>query len=284
MGNKSGSETVTTGEDPVVPGPVKVGRSKPTKSLPTDRLSFEKQKFTLRAVAKASLSVDRGAVSNTDVSKYADIAPNSVSNCNNFWLDAGLIVRDGLKIRPVDAVFEYDQAAEWTPEIAFNKLAPVLGASWFGKAMLTKLAMKDISISDALVFLAQECNAPIEYKGQVSLLLDYLQAAGLITMDGSTVSMVKRGDTPPPTPAPTVAPLNPAGTSSTGSTEGRRHVQHGMRRVTIALPTHDDVTIEFPDALDSDDWILVADQLATYIKRWKQWQATAALKEATKDE
>ncbi len=264
----------------------KAGRPKPTKNLPTDRVSFEKQKLILRAVVKASLAVDRGGVSNNDVARYAGVTPSSVSNCNGFWVDAGLLIRDGIKLRPVDALFDYDQAAEWMPETAFTKVAGVLAGSWFGKAMLTKLAIKPTSLSDALAFLAQECSAHIDYKPQLTVVLDYLADAGLIIIDGSTVTKAPmNADTPPPTPtpAPTVAPLNGAGTSNTGHAE-RERMRQGMRRITIALPTHDDVTIEFPEALDADDWILVANQLATYIKRWKRLQSTAALKEETKDE
>lgn len=260
----------------------KSGKSKPTKALPTDRMSFEKQQLTLRAVAKASLAVDRGGVSNTEVAKYAGIAPTSVSNCNSFWIDAGLLSREGIKMRPVNAIFEYDQAAEWTPEIAFTKLAPVLAASWFGKAMLTKLAIKPTTVNEALVFLAQECAAPLEYKPQLSMLLDYLGAAGLIVFDGNTVAKGGARIEPPAPPPGTLTPP-PAAMQPLVAPE-RKPAAEGMKRITIALPDKENVSIELPEGFDADDWILVADHLAGYIKRWKKYHTPKLLKDATDDQ
>lgn len=259
----------------------KAARVKPIKSLPTERISFEKQLVILRAFAKAS-GPDRVGVSNSDVARYAEIGAASISLGNAFWTESGLLVRDGIKMRPVEAVFNFDQAAEWTPEQAATKLAEPLAASWFGKAMLTKLSMKPCSINEALTFLAQECRASTDYKPQLKTLLDYLQAAGLISIDGSTVAKTAiRAEVhqPPPPPPP------PADNLDQGA-NGRKAaaVNPNVKRITIALPDKDDVTIELPEDFDADDWILVADHLAGYIKRWKKFQSTHALKEATQDE
>ena len=256
----------------------KTARVKPIKSLPTERISFEKQLVTLRAFAKAS-GPDRVGVSNNDVARYADIGASSVSLGNAFWTEAGLLIKEGNKMRPVEAVFNFDQASEWTPEQAATKLAEPLAASWFGKAMLTKLAMKPCSVNDALVFLAQECRASTDYKPQLKTLLDYLQAAGLISIDGTTVSKTAvRADMPPPPPPP--------GKDPEPGVNGRKadYVNPNAKRITIALPDKDDVTIELPENFDADDWILVADHLAGYIKRWKKFQSTPALKKETQDE
>ena len=177
---------------------LKANKPKPTRSLPTDRVGLEKQFVILRAYAKASAAVDRAAVSNNDVSRYADIGSSSISVCNPFWNDCGLLVREGLKQRPVEAVFEYDQSADWNAERAATKLAGVLASSWFGKAMLTKLALKQSNLSDCIEFLAEECRAPVEYKDQIRLLIDYLTAAGLIVVDGTTVT--KSSTSAPPLP------------------------------------------------------------------------------------
>lgn len=261
----------------------KAARVKPLKSLPTDRLSFDKQLITLRAFAKAS-GPDRAWVSNNDVARYADIGAASVSLGNSFWTEAGLLIREGNKLRPIEAVFNFDQAAEWTPELAANKLAEPLAISWFGRAMLTKLAMKPCSVNEALIFLAQECRASTDYKTQLKMLLDYLQAAGLITNDGTTITKTAvRTDAPPPPPSQSsVSPAdNPDQTMSRGD---RVIIKPGAKRITIALPDKDDVMIEIPEDFDADDWILVADHLAGYIKRWKKFQSTPALKDATKDD
>ncbi|SEK07252.1 MULTISPECIES: hypothetical protein [unclassified Variovorax] len=177
-------------------GPVldqKVSKSKPIKNLPTDRVSKDTQFGILRAYAKASEEQGRGAVSNNDVGRFANISASSISTCNPFWNDAGLLVREGIKQRPVDAVFSFDQAAEWGNDRPASKLAQILAASWFGKPLLARLSLKPTTVNEALAFLAEECKASLEYKPQVQLLLDYLEMAGLITVDGSMVSKVARG-------------------------------------------------------------------------------------------
>ena len=70
--------------------------------------------------------------------RQAGISASSISNCNPFWNDAGLLVREGIKQRPIDAVIAYDQAVEWQADRPGAKLATALAASWFGKALLAK--------------------------------------------------------------------------------------------------------------------------------------------------
>lgn len=177
----------------VVAAEQKPAKNKPTKNLPTDRVSKETQFSILRAYAKASEEQGRGAVSNNDVNRFANISASSISTCNPFWNDAGLLVREGIKQRPVDAVFSYDQAAEWGNDRPASKLAPILATSWFGKPLLARLSLKAASVNEALAFLAEECKAPLEYKPQIQLLLDYLETVGLISIDGSLVSKAARG-------------------------------------------------------------------------------------------
>jgi hypothetical protein len=252
---------------------VKSVRPKPSKSLPTDRLTREKQFHILRAVAKASLAADRGAVSNNDVSRYADTAASSVSLCNAFWVDVGLVIRDGVKVRPAEAVFEYDQAAEWTPDTAATKLAPILAASWCGKAMLTKLAIKSSSMNDALVFLAQECNASPEYKPQLTLALEYLQAAGLIVIDGTTVSKGARLDSNPPPPPPPPPPDLGDEKFTNGGGEVPKVAPKGTKRFAIPIPDKADAVIFLPEEMDGEDWEMVSEFLTKYVKRWKQFDS-----------
>jgi hypothetical protein len=256
-------------------------RQKPTKTLPTDRLSFDKQTLILRGIVKASLAADRGSISNSDAAQYADVAPSSVSLCNAFFSDCGLTIREGVKIRPADVVFEFDTAAQWEPDTAAHKLSPVIANTWFAKAILTKLALKpSIPTTEALSFLAQQCNAPLDYKPQLAMLLEYLSASGLIVLEGALVSVATRGVTPAPSqnqePAPVIhrsveisqvsVPLSSA------------------KRITIALPDKDDVVIEIPQDFEADDWILVADQLVGYIKRWKKFATTKELRGATQED
>lgn len=277
MANEQHPENGATDEAPTTEA--KSFRQKPTKTLPTDRLSFDKQMLILRGIVKASLAADRGAVANGDAAQYADVAPSSVSLCNAFFGDCGLTVREGTKIRPADVVYEFDTAMQWEPETAAHKLAPVISNTWFAKAIMTKLALKSsIPTAEALAFLAQQCSAPLEYKPQLTVLLEYLNACGLITLDGASITMGKRSAPAAPTPAPAPAAEKPSEIPPAPLPSSR------MKRITITLPDKDSVLIEIPENFDADDWVLVADQLVGYIKRWKRFAATQALKDATQED
>jgi hypothetical protein len=277
MANEQHPENGATDEAPTTEA--KSFRQKPTKTLPTDRLSFEKQMLILRGIVKASLSNDRGAVANNDAAQYADVAASSVSLCNAFFVDCGLTVREGIKIRPADVVYEFDTAAQWEPETAAHKLAPVISTTWFAKAIMTKLALKpSIPTAEALAFLAQQCNAPLEYKPQLTVLLEYLNACGLIHLDGASITLGKRAAPAAPIPAPPPAAEKPAEIPPAPVPSSR------TKRITIALPDKDSVLIEIPENFDADDWVLVADQLVGYIKRWKKFAVTPSLKAATQED
>jgi hypothetical protein len=74
--------------------PAKLSKSKPHRALPTDRVGFEKQLAILRAYAAAS-GPERKAVSNEEVGAIVPIHKNTVSICNPFFVDTGLLTREG---------------------------------------------------------------------------------------------------------------------------------------------------------------------------------------------
>jgi hypothetical protein len=248
----------------------KVGRSKPTKSLPTERISVEKQLHVLRGYAKASKAVERGAVSNNDVARYADMSPSSVSICNPFWNEIGLVVREGMKQRPTDVVFEFDQAFDWNKERAPGKLATVFMDSWIGRALMPKLSMKSASVDDVLEFLAEECSAPVDYRDGVRLLLDYMVAVGLVFIENNLVSKNTTMEaavadaTPPIKPdAPDVLKTIPF------------ELPKNVKRFAIPIPDKEDAVITLPENLDEEDWEMVEIFLKKYVERWKGFGASA---------
>lgn len=269
---------------------MRVGKARPTRNLPTDRVSRDSQLLVLRAYAKASDEQARAAVSNADVARFATIGASSVSLCNPFFNEAGLLVREGLKQRPVDAVFAYDQAVEWGADAPGSKLAPVLANSWFGKALLAKLSLKPISRNEALVFLADECRAAADYRSQIDQLIDYLELADLIVVDGNMVSKAQQAgqslQAAHDEGGGQVSPL--AGSLEVPLTAQRPSQEIGAssatRRIAIALPNHEQVLIVIPEAFEMDDWVMVAEQLATYIRRWKKWKPTKSLIDAINDD
>jgi hypothetical protein len=275
------AEALAQPQEPPVPATVRASRSKPTRSLPTDRVSFEKQLVVLRAYAKASAAADGQPVSNADVAKYADVHPGSISSCNQFWNDVGLLAREGNKNRPDDAVVEFDQAAEWSPDKAGFKLARVLESAWFAQALGRKLALRSsISRSEAVEFLAEEARAGKEYRLHLEILLDYLRVAGLIVADGTIVSRPARVEEDAQQRA--AASLHKGPTEESRS-PGRPNADADalVERFSIPLPGKGSVAIEMPKDLDHDDWVMLSSMLAQYIRRWKKFKTPKELADAT---
>ena len=245
---------------PAQPGVVGI-KSKPTKALPTDRMSFEKQLRVLRAYPAAS-GPEQVATSNAEVGKVADIPPTSVSMVNEFMVECGLLVREGLKQRPTQALFDYLSAWEWNQETAGLKLAPAFGTMWFAKALLPKLALRQMTRDEAITYLADEAKASKDYKGQLDLLIDYLAVAGLIVVDGNTVSKSasKREEEAPP----------PSQIEKNQSRHENEPDPSDVERFSIPLPGKPSATIIVPKGLDADDWDMLNSMMATYIKRWKK--------------
>lgn len=249
-------------------------KPKPTKTLPTERVRLDSQLGVVRAYAKASEEAGRAAVSNHEVAKYSSVAGSSISICNPFFVDIGLLVREGLKQRPTDAVFAYDQACEWGGERPASKLAAVFASSWFGRSLLAKLSLKSMSLSESLAFLAEECRAPPEFKPNVQLLLDYLEVVGLITIDANTVSKVRVNgggvDDPPPPPPPPPPP----GSGADQPAHAAIKQPVGSKKFSIPIPDKDDAIIILPETMDAEDWDMVLGYIKRYVKRWKQFPDT----------
>lgn len=163
-------------------------KAKPIKVMPTDRLGFEKQLGVLRGYAAAS-GAERKAVSNKDVGSIVQVHENTVSICNPFLQDVGLLTKEGQKNRPSDEVADYAQAYEWDSEKAAHKLAPIFRKAWFGTALIPKLTFRALAKDEAITFLANEAKAPKEYKTNLEIVIEYLRAAGVVQSDGSTITL-----------------------------------------------------------------------------------------------
>lgn len=205
-------------------GASKVARAKPLKPLPTARLAFEKQLSILRAYAAASTN-ERNAVSNSEVGKIAEIDPNSVSLCNPFFRDVQLIIKDGYNHRPSDAVMDYFQAWKWNEDTAALKLKPALETSWFAVALSPRLDFRSMTKTEAMQVLAEEIKAPKEFEGNLSVLLDFLKVAGIVTLENGSISIAEKGaNVLPITPTPVNAiPPNPQPNATVVSVDKSLH-------------------------------------------------------------
>lgn len=168
--------------------PTRVAKAKPIKVLPTERLGFEKQLSVLRGYAAAS-AADRKAVSNKEVGIIVQIHENTVSICNPFFQDIGLLIKEGQKNRPSDEVVDYAQAFDWDAEKAAHKFSVIFRKSWFGAALIPRLTFRPLAKDEATTFLANDAKAPKEYKPNLEIILEYLRAAGVIQSDGATITL-----------------------------------------------------------------------------------------------
>lgn len=167
------------------PGPKPVGE-RPTKYLPTPRITFSKQLDILRAWAAASGPTGKVA-SNDAVAEIVKMNSSTVSLANPFLASGGLITKADGGYIPCPEVMSFLRAYEWSPDTAAQKLAPVIASTWFAEELLSKLAYGPMTEDEAIQDLADAASAGPEYRGQLEILLSYLAAAGLIQRDGNQI-------------------------------------------------------------------------------------------------
>jgi len=187
--------------------------SRPTKFLPSERITFTRQLDILRGWAAASGPL-RKAVTNGEVAKIVKMQPSTVSMNNAFYASAGLLSKSEGGYAPAEEVMAFLRAYEWNKETAAQKLAPVLSRTWFYNAIASKLEFEARSEADCLQDLGDAANAGQDYKSNLKMLLEYLLAVGLVQKDGN---LIKKGgvsmsaatspattfaDSPPSTPKP----------------------------------------------------------------------------------
>jgi hypothetical protein len=199
-------------------------QSTKTKVLPTPRISFAKQLDILRAYAAEG---DK-PVTNDQVAALVKIAASTASLANPFFADIGLVDRIDGKYQASPAVQSFARAHRWDPENAPRELAPVLIETWFAKRLLPRLAYSAMSEREATAELDQEAKAGPEYLPQLRVLLDFLEASGLIHRDGGRVEPGD-ADTHVPQMAPTEPePQEPEFRPSPPASTGRHPLIEGL--------------------------------------------------------
>lgn len=273
------SETTAPNEQPSPSPSTPDSSSRATKAnllrtLPTDRVSFKKQDAVLRAYGAASGN-DKAFVGYSQVADIAGIVASTVALVTPFLTDSGLLTRDGTKFRPNDAVFDYLHALEWNSETAGLKLGRTLSDSWAAKALLPRLRFSSMSKEDAIAVLAEESRATKAHRINLETLLEFLNLAGVVRLDGNSV--YKGGAIAPPplkqdeqTPTPTPTPV--AAKPPMQSAE-KDEPQQETERFVIPIPDKSSATITVPRDLDADDWVMVKTMLETYITRMQSRRA-----------
>jgi hypothetical protein len=164
----------------------KAKRTPPTKSIPTDRIAFSKQLDLLRAWAAASGPTGKPA-SLKEVSQIMKLSESTISLANSFFAAMGFLQKTGDGFIPSADVVNYNRAYGWNKETAATKLAPAVANAWFSQILIPRIGYRDLTEDEALDALSEASQAAPEYKNQLGTLIDYMEAAGLITRDGNVL-------------------------------------------------------------------------------------------------
>lgn len=243
------------------PQPTKSVKTKPIKVLPTDRLGFEKQLSVLKACVAAG-GAENNPITNNQVSEIVGLHAGTISNCNPFFNEIGLLTRDGNKQRPSDELIAYVGKLDWEPELAGLKLAPLMEKTWFAKSLIPKLNFRTLTRDEAVGYLADESKASKEYKPQLEMLLEYLHIAGIVNIDGNSVILAKRTN------------QNGSGgedpKADNNKDEGKpkdKLEDSDMEKFVIPIPGKPSAMISVPKNLDDSDWSMLTTMLNAYITR-----------------
>lgn len=241
--------------------PARSSQSKSKYNLPSAKLAVQNQFTLLKAFAVASTDA-RKPVSIQDIADIQGLSPNSVSICNPFFVESGLIHKSGHSFTPSQEVVAYRQRLEWEDIDAGKKLAPVIRNTWFSEALVLRLQMNPITDDNAVQVLSEVSNAQPSERRQLAMLLDYMELAGIIARDGNMVRLVKEkpglpghGNPPPPPPVTPPAGQKPL-------------VDENLYEVlSIPIPGCANAQIEIPKDLDTDDWSFFRSTLVIYLDR-----------------
>ena len=161
------------------------------KILPTPRIAFGKQLDLLRAYAAASGS-DRRPVGLSEAAPYVGLSKSTISLANPFFTDNGFLEKAGSGLLPCQEVLNFAQAYEWDADGASRELGPTMERSWFGEALLPRLDFAALSEKEALRIIDAAAEAGPKYEPQLRIVLDYLEAGGLIERSEGKVRTAPR--------------------------------------------------------------------------------------------
>src|SRR2546429_1161223 len=88
---------------------------RPTKPLPTDRVSFAKQLEILRGYA-ALVAQGTAAPTNPAVADLVGLNRNTTILAHPFFIDVGLLIKSGDGYMPASEVLAYGKAHSWNPD------------------------------------------------------------------------------------------------------------------------------------------------------------------------
>jgi len=169
-------------------------RLRPTKPLPTDRVSPLNQLRILRAWASVSNEGERPATVN-EVSKTVEMAASTVAMTNPFFSSIGLLQRlaVGTYMPSKDVVAFFNARSHDT---AARKLAPAFRDAWFGQLILPKLKHAPMEEQTVVSLLEDAAATGPEQRKVLGFIIDFMAAVGLIEHKGDQIKLTSWYSTP----------------------------------------------------------------------------------------
>jgi hypothetical protein len=165
------------------------GKARPERSIPTDRMRFEKQLVTLQTYAQLS-GRTKQPVSADYLGKAMEMSAATAGLCGGFFKDSGWVERVGRAYAATDALLEYQRRINLDPDDteAVKHLADAARDSWYWQAVEPMLGV-GVRQNMVLVTLSQAANAH-DHKVQLLLLIEWMIWLGLVRKDGETIYQV----------------------------------------------------------------------------------------------
>jgi hypothetical protein len=166
-------------------------KQRPERSLPTDRMKFDKQVEALHLYAQLS-GPSHGPVSAEDLANTMDMSPSTTALCSGFFRDSNWLTRVGRgSYAATDGLLEYNRHLNVDPSDragALPYLADLARDSWYWAAIEPLLRQGSARRSVLLLSLSKAAGAH-NHKAQLLLLLEWLDWLELIDRDGDLVRL-----------------------------------------------------------------------------------------------
>lgn len=186
------STSVSTGDVAKSPGDesAKIKRPAPTKILPNERLTLERQIAALRAYAAIYESKAGQAVTNEDAGTVAKMAAATIVMTNAWFVDIGFLSRtDGGFSVGSEAVAFLNAENGIAPESAPEKLKPLFERYWATQLVLPRVRVGSLPVDTVVKIIGEHCGASKEHIPRIELLVDFMCYVGLFRKEGGEIKM-----------------------------------------------------------------------------------------------
>lgn len=176
--------------EPDSPKKARTQRSRPSKSLPSDRMKFEVQVRVLQTFGRLAaggrvIDPERlSAALNNEVSKYT--APLS----HGFFVESGWLNKVGRgEYTATDALTAYTRRNGAGADDPLAPLRMTATGSWYWRTVEPLLQHGGAQTSEVIVALMHEATVGDAHTPQIKMLLEWLKFLGLISIRGDRVML-----------------------------------------------------------------------------------------------